>query len=238
MASGEVAIHVDGLHKSYDGTTVLNDVSFDVRRGRVTGLLGRNGAGKTTTFKILLGLTRPDKGIVRCLGRSKINSLAPRRVGVAMDALGFYPGASVRRELQLWARNIGVGSDRVDEVVELVGLSDHPRKDCAKLSTGQRQRLRLATSLLSPDVELLVLDEPANGLDPEGIRWMRTLIRELADQGKTILLSSHGLAEVEQVVDDVLLLEQRLLHAGSLAELTGSGVHTLEDRFFEIVGER
>ncbi|MEU6735632.1 ABC transporter ATP-binding protein [Streptomyces physcomitrii] len=234
--AGPPVISVRGLSKSYGDRQVLGDVSFDVPRGRVVGLLGRNGAGKTTLMKSLLGTATVDSGSVEIFGAAPGPGHA-QRVGVAMDGIGFYPAATVRRELALWATALGVPKRRIRDVIDLVELTGHERQRCAKLSTGQRQRLRLATALLVPGVELLMLDEPANGLDPDGIRWVRRFIKDMAASGKTVLVSSHQLSEMENTVDDVLLLDKgRLVHTGSLHEFTAGGRFALEDRFFEVVG--
>ncbi|MFE7898302.1 ABC transporter ATP-binding protein [Streptomyces sp. NPDC057424] len=236
MTADRPVVRAAGLCKSYGTRRVLTDVGFEVRPGRVVGLLGRNGAGKTTLLKSLLGVATPDTGTVEVLGGPPGPQNA-HRVGVAMDAIGFYPGTTVARELAIWARALGVGRSRIAELVDLVGLTGEESQRCAALSTGQRQRLRIATALLSPDVELLVLDEPANGLDPDGIRWIRRFIRDQATEGRTVLVSSHQLAEVENTVDDVLLLDGgRLVHTGTLTDFTEGGVRSLEDRFFEIAG--
>ncbi|WP_328913229.1 MULTISPECIES: ABC transporter ATP-binding protein [unclassified Streptomyces] len=236
MATEQPAIRVEGLSKSYGDRQVLVDVTFEVARGRVVGLLGRNGAGKTTLMKTLLGIATPDSGTVEVLGRAPGPQLA-HQVGVAMDTVGFYPSTTVRGELAIWSQALGIGPDRVAELVSLVDLKGHERQQCGKLSTGQRQRLRLAIALLSPTTELLLLDEPANGLDPDGIRWIRKLIRELAASGRTVLVCSHQLGEMENTVDDVLLLDEgRIVHTGSLTDLTQGGERSLEERFFEIAG--
>ncbi|MFD4633549.1 ABC transporter ATP-binding protein [Streptomyces sp. NPDC058284] len=229
-------VRAHGLHKSYGPRQVLNDVSFEVHHGRVVGLLGRNGAGKTTLLQCLLGVVTPESGTVEVLGGPPGPHNA-RRVGVAMDAMAFYPGTTVGRELAIWARALGVGRSRIADLIDLVGLTGEKSQRCAALSTGQRQRLRIAIALLSPDVELLVLDEPANGLDPDGIRWIRRFIRDQAAEGRTVLVSSHQLAEVQNTVDDVLLLNGgQIVHSSSLIDFTEGGVKSLEERFFDIAG--
>ncbi|CAL9497463.1 Bacitracin transport ATP-binding protein BcrA [Streptomyces sp. enrichment culture] len=226
----------DGVTKRFGDTAAVEDVSFEVRPGRIVGLLGRNGAGKTTSLRMLLGLTRPTSGRATVFGRPYAELPgAERRVGVSMDGIGTLPGVTGRRELSIWARMLELPASRVDEVLEQTGLSDAADRKIKGYSTGMRQRHAMAAALLA-DPELLVLDEPANGLDPDGIRWLRTFLRSLADQGRTILLSSHLLAEVEQTVDDVVVLQRTLRYSGTLAELTEDGKHALEDRFFELVG--
>jgi ABC-2 type transport system ATP-binding protein len=213
----------DKLSKSYGGHQVLRDVSFEVRPGRVTGLLGPNGAGKSTTLRCLLGLVRPDSGTVTVHGR----------VGVTMDSLGFHPNVTVGRQLQIAARSLGLSGQRVDEVLRKVGLAEATRKRVRSCSTGMRQRLALATALLS-DPELLVLDEPLNGLDPEGIRWMRDLVGSLAAEGRTVLIASHMLSEVARTVDDVVVLRGQVLFSGSLEELGDNDPEQLESAYLEL----
>ncbi len=226
----------DGVTKVFGGTTVVEDVSFDVRPGRIVGLLGRNGAGKTTSLRMLLGLTRPTSGRATVFGRPYAElPHAERRVGVSMDGIGALPGVTGRRDLSIWARMLRLPASRVEEVLEQAGLTEAADKKIKGYSTGMRQRHALAAALLA-DPELLVLDEPANGLDPDGIRWLRTFLRSLADEGRTILVSSHLLAEVEQTVDDVVILQRTLRYSGQLADLTADGTESLEDRFFELAG--
>lgn len=178
-----------GLTKRFGEVTAVDDLTYEVQPGRIVGLLGRNGAGKTTSLRMLLGLCRPTSGEAAVFGRPYAElPHAARRVGVSMDAVGPLPGASARRELTIWARTLGLPKQRVEEVLELVGLADGAASRPVKgYSTGMKQRLALATALL-PDPELLVLDEPANGLDPDGIRWLRGLLRGLADEGRTVLV--------------------------------------------------
>ncbi|WP_328838268.1 ABC transporter ATP-binding protein [Streptomyces europaeiscabiei] len=227
-----------GLTKRFGEVTAVDDLTYEVQPGRIVGLLGRNGAGKTTSLRMLLGLCRPTSGEAAVFGRPYAElPHAARRVGVSMDAVGPLPGASARRELAIWARTLGLPKQRVEEVLELVGLADGAASRPVKgYSTGMKQRLALATALL-PDPELLVLDEPANGLDPDGIRWLRGLLRGLADEGRTVLVSSHLLSEVEQTVDDVVIIQSSLRYAGPLEGLVGTGEgERLEDRFFSLVG--
>ncbi|WNI16177.1 ABC transporter ATP-binding protein [Actinacidiphila sp. ITFR-21] len=227
--------------KLFGSQAAVSELTFDAAPGRIVGLLGRNGAGKTTALRMLLGLTTPSSGTATVFGRRYAElERAAHRVGVAMDGIGPLPGASGRRELGIWARTLGLPARRVETVLGHVGLLDDPEtadKPVTAYSTGMRQRFGLACALLA-DPELLVLDEPANGLDPEGIRWLRTFLRGLADEGRTILLSSHQLAEVEQVVDDVVIIHRSVRWSGPLDELTGGGEHRLEDRFFEVVDGR
>ncbi|GEB52001.1 MULTISPECIES: ABC transporter ATP-binding protein [Streptomyces] len=233
---GQPVAVAEGLSKTFGTVTAVDSVSFEVRPGRIVGLLGRNGAGKTTTLRMLLGLTAPSAGRATVFGHP-YDELphAAHRVGVSMDGIGALPGVSGRRDLTIWAKTLGLSSRRVDEVLERVGLGDRADRKIKGYSTGMRQRHALASALLA-DPELLVLDEPATGLDPDGIRWLRTFLRSLADEGRTVLISSHLLAEVEQTVDDVLIIQRSLRYSGTLAELTDNGAVRLEDRFFSLVG--
>ncbi|MFD6417505.1 ABC transporter ATP-binding protein [Streptomyces sp. NPDC060194] len=228
------AISLTGLTKRFKDVTAVDDLTVDIRAGRVTGLLGRNGAGKTTTLRMLLGLARPTAGSATVLGHP-YGSLprAAHRVGVAMDSLGPVPGATVRGELLIWAAYLGLPRPRIDEVIGLTGLDGAEDRPVTGCSTGMKQRLALATAMLA-DPEVLVLDEPANGLDPDGIRWLRDTLRGLAAEGRTVLVSSHQLAEVAQTVDDVVVVQRSLRYAGPLEGLTGGG-ERLEDRFFQLV---
>ncbi|OEJ26163.1 ABC transporter ATP-binding protein [Streptomyces agglomeratus] len=236
MSAGPV-VAFRNLTKSFGGVTAVEDLTFEVRPGRVTGLLGRNGAGKTTTLRMLLGLAAPTSGSATVFGSPYAQlPRAAHRVGVCMDGLGSVPGATGRRELDIWSATLGLPARRTDEVLGLVGLSEAADRPVKGYSTGMRQRLGLATALL-PDPELLILDEPANGLDPDGIRQLRETLRALAAEGRTVLVSSHLLAEVEQTVDDVVVVQRTLRYAGTLADLTGNGAHRLEDRFFALAGE-
>ncbi|MBU6532329.1 ABC transporter ATP-binding protein [Streptomyces sp. NPDC057245] len=232
--SSAVVADFRGLTKRFGAFTAVEDVTFEVPAGRIVGLLGRNGAGKTTSLRMLLGLTAPTAGSATVFGKPYAELPdAAHRIGVSMDGIGATPGVTGRRDLQIWARMLGLPRRRVDEVLERVGLGDRADKQLKGFSTGMKQRHALASALLA-DPELLVLDEPANGLDPDGIRWLRTFLRSLADEGRTILLSSHLLAEVEQTVDDVVILQKSLRYCGPLTELTSDGRYSLEDRFFEL----
>ncbi|MEV8307295.1 ATP-binding cassette domain-containing protein [Streptomyces flavidovirens] len=233
MSNAAVATF-QGVTKRFGVFTAVEDVTFDVAPGRIVGLLGRNGAGKTTSLRMLLGLTRPTSGSATVFGKpyAELDGAA-HRVGVSMDGIGVMPGVSSRRDLRIWARMLGLPDRRVEEVLDRVGLADRADKQLKGFSTGMKQRHALASALLA-DPELLVLDEPANGLDPDGIRWLRTFLRSLADEGRTVLLSSHLLGEVEQTVDDVVILQRTLRYCGSLSDLTANGEHSLEERFFEL----
>lgn len=234
--SDDAVIRIQGLTKTYRGRDAVRDVTFGATRGRVVGLLGRNGAGKTTTLRCLLGLAAPTSGHATVLGhRYEDLPAAPQRIGVALDDTPFTMARTGRRELTLWARYHGLGrSARVEEVLEEVGLTDAADAALKGYSTGMRKRLALGIALLT-EPEVLVLDEPVNGLDPDGVLWMRNLIRAKAAAGCTVLLSSHLLSEVERTVDDVVILAGAVKYAGTLADLTAAGAHRLEDRFFQIV---
>ena len=228
---------VSHLSKTYRSGIAVDDVSFTGRSGRVLGLLGKNGAGKTTTIKMLLDIVHPDQGDAMIRGRAYSETLdAARYVGVALDDRSFLPGSTVKFELDVWASEIGLSPRRVDEVIESVQLGNRADSKVKSLSTGERKRLSLAIALLA-EPPLLILDEPGNGLDPVGIRWMRRLIRSHADKGGAVLLSSHILSEMQQTIDDVVILQQRVLFNGTLDELTGCGASSLEERFFELTGE-
>ncbi|MBI5105858.1 MAG: ATP-binding cassette domain-containing protein [Solirubrobacterales bacterium] len=214
-------IHTDGLTKRLGGRTVVSDVTFRCEPGTVTGFLGPNGAGKTTTMRMLVGLSEPDSSHAQVLGGRYRDLPNPgRRVGILLDASAQHAGRRGREALAVSAHTMGVPAQRVDAVLELVGLDEAAaRQRVGKYSLGMRQRLGLAHALLG-DPEVLILDEPANGLDPEGMRWMRGLLRTFADRGGTVLLSSHLLAEVEAVADRMMIISSGRIRAqGSSAEL-------------------
>lgn len=216
-------ISVQGLSKTFGSFRAVDDLTFEVAPGRVTGFLGPNGAGKTTSLRMLLGLIRPTSGQA-LIGGSRYADLEQpmRTVGAALEATGFHPGRSGRNHLRVLAAGHGIPDSRVDELLELVGIPGAARKKAGNYSMGMRQRLGLAAALLG-DPDVLLLDEPANGLDPEGIRWMRGFMRHLAqEQGKTVLVSSHLLAEVEQTVEDVIIIANgHLVRRGTMDELHG-----------------
>jgi ABC-2 type transport system ATP-binding protein len=229
-------IEIENLTKHYGDVPAVEDVSFHVGSGRIVGLLGRNGAGKTTTLRMLLGLARPTAGRATVFGRPYAElPKAAYRIGVCMDGIGPSSAATGRADLRIWARTLGLGPSRVEEVLERVDLIGDAHRRLRGYSTGMRQRHALATALLA-DPELLVLDEPANGLDPDGIRWLREFLRSLADEGRTVLLSSHLLAEVEQTADDIVIMQRTLRYSGTFADLTQEGNVSLESRFFELAG--
>ncbi|HYF72912.1 MAG TPA: ATP-binding cassette domain-containing protein [Nocardioides sp.] len=213
---------VEGLSKSFGAVRAVDDLSFTVRPGAVTGFLGPNGAGKTTTLRMLLGLTTPTAGRALVGDRPYAEHPTPARVvGAAIESSGFHPGRTGLAHLEAYAPQAGVGRDRCRELMEFVGIAAAADRRVGGYSMGMRQRLALATALLG-DPPAIVLDEPANGLDPEGIVWLRQLLRTFAGQGRTVLVSSHVLAEVQHTVDDVVIIAGgRLVHASSLAELAG-----------------
>jgi ABC-2 type transport system ATP-binding protein len=215
-------IEVRDLTKRFGSFTAVDNLSFSVEPGRITGFLGPNGAGKTTTLRMLLGLVRPTSGTATIGGHRYSEIKTPQRVvGAALEATNFHPGRSGRNHLQVLADTTGVDRRRVDEMLEMVGIPAAARQRAGSYSMGMRQRLALAGAMLG-DPQVLLLDEPANGLDPEGIRWLRLLLRHLSGQGKTILISSHMLSEVEQTVDDVVIIANgRFIQQGSVAELHG-----------------
>jgi ABC-2 type transport system ATP-binding protein len=219
-------IEAEAITKRVGGRTIVSDVSFRCEPGTVTGFLGPNGAGKTTTMRMLVGLSEPDGGEVRILGGRYRDLPNPgRRVGVLLDASAQHAGRRCRDALALSAKTMGVPSRRVDALLELVGLdAASARRRVGQYSLGMRQRLGFAHALLG-DPEVLILDEPANGLDPEGMRWMRGLLNDFAERGGTVLLSSHLLAEVEAVADRMMIIGGGRIRAqGTRAELlAGSG---------------
>jgi ABC-2 type transport system ATP-binding protein len=213
-------IEVQGLTKRYGSTVAVLDLSFSVSAGRVTGFLGPNGAGKSTTMRAILGLVRPTSGTTTVLGRPYRELDWPeKRVGALLETFDAHPGRSGRNHLRVLALAGGIPGPRVDEVLDLVELGQAGRRRVKGYSLGMRQRLGLAAALLG-DPEVLVLDEPANGLDPQGIRWLRDFLRSLAAEGRTILVSSHVLAEVAQTVDDVVIIHRgRLVQQAAMAEV-------------------
>lgn len=212
------------LTKAFGTRLAVDDLSFDVAPGRVTGFLGPNGAGKTTTMRMLLGLAQPTSGMATVLGRSYAELEHPsRRVGTVLDASSFHPRRTARNHLRWLAAAAEVHPARVLEVLETVHLAQAADRRVGEFSLGMRQRLALAAALLG-DPELLVLDEPANGLDPAGIRWLRQFLRSLAASGASVFVSSHQLAEVAQMADEVVVIHGgRLVTHTSVAALTVDG---------------
>jgi ABC-2 type transport system ATP-binding protein len=216
-------IAVQGLTKRFGRVLAVDDLTFEAPPGQITGFLGPNGAGKTTTLRAIVGLVRPTGGAGLIDGLRYDQLAAPRRVvGAVLESGGSRPGRTGRDHLRVLAGTTGVGDARVGEVLELVGLTDAAGRGISGYSMGMRQRLGLAAALLG-DPEVLLLDEPANGLDPEGIVWLRSLLRGFAAEGRTVVVSSHLLSEVAQTVDRVVIIAAgKLKFAGSLQEL-GSG---------------
>lgn len=219
-------IEFSGLTKRFGGVNAVDDLSFRVEPGVVTGFLGPNGAGKTTTLRSLLGLVRPTGGTATFDGRAYRELAAPlRTVGAALEAASFHPGRTARDHLAVAAAAAGLPRASVGAALERVGLAEVGGRRVGGFSLGMRQRLGLASALLG-DPGALVLDEPINGLDPEGIKWIRELLRHFAGEGRTVLVSSHLLSEVQQTVDRVVIIARgRIVHQGTLDELeTGARV--------------
>ena len=225
------AISVQGLTKRFGDVLAVDRLDFEVDPGTVTGFLGPNGAGKTTTLRMLLGLVAPTSGAATIDGRPYRELADPaRRVGAVLEQSGFHPGRSARDHLRVLATAAGLAPARIDEVLEQTGLAAAARRRVGGFSLGMRQRLGLAAALMG-DPDVLVLDEPANGLDPEGVHWLRGLVRGLADQGRTVLVSSHLLAEVAQTVDQVVIIDRgRLVAQSTLAALTAGADRTVRVR--------
>jgi ABC-2 type transport system ATP-binding protein len=224
-------ITIEGLSKRFGDVVAVDDLSFSVDQGTVVGFLGPNGAGKTTTLRMLLGLVSPTAGAARIDGRPYRELADPvRHVGAVLEASGFHPGRTARDHLRVLATAAGLPPARADQVLGQVGLGGAARRRAGGLSLGMGQRLALAAALLG-DPRVLVLDEPANGLDPEGIHWLRGFLRHLADQGRTVLVSSHVLAEVAQTVDQVVIIARgRLVTQSTLAALTERAKGTVRVR--------
>jgi ABC-2 type transport system ATP-binding protein len=218
--------------KRFGQVAAVDDLTFDAPTGQVTGFLGANGAGKTTTLRMALGLVTPTAGEVLIGGRRYRDLPQPRRVvGTLLEATGFHPGRRGRDHLRILAQIAGVPRSRVDDVLRLVELESAAERRVGGYSLGMRQRLGLAAAMLG-DPEVLILDEPANGLDPVGMAWLRELLRSLAASGRTVLVSSHLLSEVAQTVDQVVIIhEGQLRFAGPLDEL---GATSLEDAFLTL----
>jgi ABC-2 type transport system ATP-binding protein len=231
------AIEVRGLTKRFGRVAAVDQLSFTVEAGTVAGFLGPNGAGKTTTLRMLLGLVRPDAGTAAINGKAYRDLPEPlHQVGAVLEASGFHPGRTARSHLRIQAVLGQADPSRIDDVLELVDLTGAADRRIGGFSLGMRQRLGLATALLA-DPEVLILDEPANGLDPDGVRWLRTLLRGLAAEGATVLLSSHILAEAAQSVDSVVIVDRgRLVTQAALADLI-SDICNLEDAFLQLTKE-
>ena len=213
-------IEVENLTKRFRKTVAVDDLSFKIREGAITGFLGPNGAGKTTTLRVILGLVHPTAGRATVMGRLYRQLESPtQQVGAVLEASDFHPGRSGRNHLRVLAAATGIPRSRVEEVLEVVDLQGAAGRRAGGYSLGMRQRLSLAGALLG-DPRILVLDEPANGLDPQGIRWLREFLRSLAAEGRTIFISSHVLAELEQIVDEVVIIHRgKFVVQASTAEL-------------------
>jgi ABC-2 type transport system ATP-binding protein len=213
-------IEVDRLTKRYGSVLAVDGLSFRAEPGRVTGFLGPNGAGKTTTLRILVALLRPTAGTAKILGRHYPELDQPvRSVGAVLEASGFHPGRTGRNHLRTLATATGISGRRVEEVLQLVDLTAAARRRVRGYSLGMRQRLSLAGALLG-DPHVLILDEPANGLDPQGIRWLRDLLRSFAAEGRTVLVSSHVLTEMQQLADDVVIIARgRIVTQAGMGEV-------------------
>jgi ABC-2 type transport system ATP-binding protein len=224
-------IDIQGLTKRFGSLTAVSDVSFTVERGNIVGFLGPNGAGKTTTLRMLLGLVAPTAGTATVNGRPYRDLPAPLRVvGAGLESSSAYPGRTARNHLRVQALAGNAAPARVEEVLDLVDLTADADRRVGKFSLGMRQRLGLAAALLG-DPEVLILDEPANGLDPDGVHWLRRLLRQLAAEGRTVLISSHILAEVALTVDSVVILDHgKLVTQSTLAELTAAATHVVRVR--------
>ncbi len=225
------AISVRGLSKRFGDVLAVDQLDFEIGHGTVAGFLGPNGAGKTTTLRMLVGLVAPTAGTATVAGRPYRELPDPaRRVGAVLEASGFHPGRSARDHLRVLAVAAGLDPGRADQTLEQTGLAAVGRRRVGGFSLGMRQRLGLAAALLG-DPEVLILDEPANGLDPEGVHWLRGLVRGLADEGRTVLVSSHLLAEVAQTADQVVIIDRgRLVAHSTLAALTARADRTVRVR--------
>jgi ABC-2 type transport system ATP-binding protein len=227
-------IEVRGLSKRYGPAVAVDRLSFTVRPGRVTGFLGPNGSGKSTTLRIIMGLDFPDAGQARIGGRAYRELRWPlREVGALLEARAFHPGRSARAHLAALAASNRIPAARVDEVLATVGLDGVAGRRAGKFSLGMAQRLGIASALLG-DPGVLLLDEPVNGLDPEGIRWLRTLLQSLAAEGRTVLVSSHLISEMALTAEHLVVIGQgRLLAESTVAELSAGGA-SLEDVFLAL----
>jgi ABC-2 type transport system ATP-binding protein len=235
-AASPPVLSASSLTKRYGDLVAVDDLTFSLRSGTITGFLGPNGAGKTTTLRLLLGLAEPTAGEALLFGRRYRELDDPaRRVGAVLESSDFHPGRSGRDHLRTLALAAEIPSSRVEEVLALVEIDASADRRVGTYSLGMRQRLGLAGALLG-DPELLLLDEPANGLDPAGVHWLRRFLRRFAEQGRTVLVASHMLAEAAQTVDRVVILDRgRLITSGRLDELIESG-RSLEDVYLEVTG--
>ena len=229
------AIAISGLVKTYGKQNAVDNLTANIAKGRITGFLGPNGAGKSTALRCLVGLAAPTSGSATIFDkryRDLDNPLS--KVGTVLDSRGFHPALTGKQNLRVVAAAAGIPDFRVDGVLEMVELTDAANKKMKNYSLGMKQRLALAGAILG-DPEILILDEPANGLDPAGIAWLRKFLRKLAEGGRTILVSSHQLAEMQNTVDDVIIINKgKLIASGSMKEVIGDG--SLEDAFLALTG--
>jgi len=226
-------IVISHLTKRYKDVTAVDDLSFQVQPGRITGFLGPNGAGKSTTLRCLLGLAKPTSGSALIFDAPYTELANPlTKVGVVLDSRGFNPGLSATDNLTVVAHAAGIPLSRIPEVLEQAEIGHAARRQVKGFSLGMKQRLSLAGALLG-NPEVLILDEPANGLDPQGISWLRQFLRGLAGEGKTVLVSSHQLAEMQNTVDDVVIINHgKLVTEGAMKSIIGKG--TLEEAFLKL----
>ena len=231
---GDDVVSVAGLTKRYGDVVAVDDLSFGLKRGTVTGFLGPNGAGKTTTLRLLLGLAEPSAGTALVFGRRYGQLEEPDRlVGAVLESGDFHPGRSGRDHLRVLAATADIATSRVDEVLDIVGLNAAAHRPVKTYSLGMRQRLGLGAALLG-DPELLVLDEPANGLDPAGMHWLRSVLRSFADGGGTVLVSSHLLAEAAQSIEHVIVIDRgRVVADAGLDEIVSRG-QSLEEAYLSL----
>lgn len=225
MTQASPAIRVSGLSKSYRKTQALDSLEFEIPSGMVTGFLGPNGAGKTTTFRALLGLTRPDDGEIQVLGMSVPADLnqVTKRVGAIIEEPGLIKAHSGTVNMRIAADTLGFGHDRIPELIEFVGLTGDANRKAEQYSKGMRQRLALAAAMIG-DPDLFLLDEPLDGLDPAGQRAFRARLKNLAEEGKTVVVSSHDLADIEALADYVIVINRgRLVTQGPLESLLDGG---------------
>lgn len=220
-------IRVEHLTKQYGSVTAVNDLSFELKPGHVTGFLGPNGSGKSTTMRCIVGLDRPTSGRCTINGVPYSELESPLgTVGALLDGHAFHPGRSARGQLEVVAASHGISKARVNEVLELTGLTGVAKKRLKGFSLGMGQRLGIANALLG-DPQVLIFDEPVNGLDPDGVRWVRELMRTLASQGRTVLVSSHLMSEMSQTADDLVVIGRgKLIAQGPITDFTESAAHS------------
>jgi ABC-2 type transport system ATP-binding protein len=237
MTSAETrsaTIETRGLTKRYGAVVAVNELSFDVRPGVVTGFLGPNGSGKSTTMRMIVGLDRPDGGQARINGKRYGELRWPlREVGALLEAKAFHPGRRARTHLAALAASNAIPLSRVDEVLDMVGLAGVAHRRAGGFSLGMSQRLGIAAALLG-DPGVLLLDEPVNGLDPQGIRWIRDLLRSLAAEGRTVLVSSHLISEMALMAEHLVVIGGGRLLADATLEEVSAGAGSLEDAFFQL----